>query len=140
MVLTPETVQGGQEAVPGYGCKTPPSRLVLPPWFPNWPLANRALWSGTSRSAGYELADHDWSEQRGTALEWAQQRQDRFHLTAMPSPCCGKRVFRTRRRSSHGTFRRASQTEKPGPQKKQQSQALAGPAPHHFGGGFRWSL
>jgi len=39
-MLTPETIQGGQDAVPDYGCKMPPTRLVLPPWFPNWPLTN----------------------------------------------------------------------------------------------------
>jgi hypothetical protein len=36
-MLTSATLQGGQGAVPGYGCKTPPTRLVLPPWFPIWP-------------------------------------------------------------------------------------------------------
>ena len=69
MVLTPETVQGGQDAVPGYGCNMPPTRLVLPPWFPNWPLTNRASWSGAARSTGYELAGHGRPEQRGTALD-----------------------------------------------------------------------
>jgi len=67
-VLTPETVQGGQDAVPDFGCKMPPSRLVLPPWFPNWPLTNRASWCGAACSSGYEFAGHGWPEQRGTAL------------------------------------------------------------------------
>src|SRR6266436_1807561 len=72
MMLTPETVQGGQDAVPGYGCNRPPTRLVLPPWFPNWPLTNRASWSGAARSTGYELAGHGRPEQRGTALDWTR--------------------------------------------------------------------
>lgn len=71
-MLTPETIQGGQDAVPGYGCKTPPPRLVLPPWFPYWPLTNRASWYEASRFAGYELAGHAWSEQTGTALDRTQ--------------------------------------------------------------------
>ncbi len=72
-MLTPETIQGGQDAVPDYGCKMPPTRLVLPPWFPNWPLTNRASWNGATRSTGYEFAGHDRPEQRGTALAWNQE-------------------------------------------------------------------
>ena len=72
-MLTSATFQGGQDAAPDCGCKTPPSRLVLPPWFPTWPLTQRASWSGRSaraeRAAGYELAGHAWPEQRGTALD-----------------------------------------------------------------------
>jgi hypothetical protein len=36
-MLTSATVQGRQGAVPGYGLKTPPTRLVLPPWLPTGP-------------------------------------------------------------------------------------------------------
>jgi len=73
-MLTPETIQGGQGAVPCSGCNTPLSRLVLPPWFPNQPLSNRASWSGvcSANATGYEFAGHVWSEQRGTALERIQ--------------------------------------------------------------------
>jgi hypothetical protein len=71
-VLTSATVQGGQDAVPGYGCKTPPTRLVLPPLVPH--LAPDAkgimVWRWPEPSAaGYELAGHAWPEQRGTALD-----------------------------------------------------------------------
>ena len=72
-MLTSATFQGGQDAAPDCGCKTPPSRLVLSPWFPTWPLTQRASWSGRSaraeRAAGYELAGHAWPEQRGIALD-----------------------------------------------------------------------
>jgi hypothetical protein len=71
-MLTSATFQGGQDAAPDCGCKTPPSRLVLPPWFPTWPLTQRASWSGVRpepSAAGYELAGHAWPEQRGTALD-----------------------------------------------------------------------
>ena len=71
-MLTSATFQGGQDAAPDCGCKTPPSRLVLPPWFPTWPLTQRASWSGVrlaASAAGYELAGHAWPEQRGTALD-----------------------------------------------------------------------
>ena len=69
---TSATFQGGQDAAPDCGCKTPPSRLVLPPWFPTWPLTQRASWSGVRlepSAAGYELAGHARPEQRGTALD-----------------------------------------------------------------------
>jgi hypothetical protein len=72
-MLTSATFQGGQDAAPDCGCKTPPSRLVLPPWFPTWPLTQRASWSGVRlepSAAGYELAGHIRPEQRGTALDW----------------------------------------------------------------------
>ncbi len=71
-MLTSATFQGGQDAAPDCGCKTPPSRLVLPPWFPTWPLTQRASWSGVRlepNAAGYELAGHARPEQRGTALD-----------------------------------------------------------------------
>ena len=71
-MLTSATFQGGQDAAPDCGCKTPPSRLVLPPWFPTWPLTQRASWSGVRlepSAAGYELAGHARPEQRGTALD-----------------------------------------------------------------------
>ncbi len=71
-MLTSATFQGGQDAAPDCGCKTPPSRLVLSPWFPTWPLTQRASWSGARlepSAAGYELAGHARPEQRGTALD-----------------------------------------------------------------------
>jgi hypothetical protein len=72
-MLTSATVQGRQGAVPGYGLKTPPTRLVLPPWLPTWPLTQRALWSGAwlkPSATGYELAGPRIGlEQRGTALD-----------------------------------------------------------------------
>jgi hypothetical protein len=36
---TPRTNLGGRDAVPGYGCKTPPSRLVPPSQAPKRPRA-----------------------------------------------------------------------------------------------------
>ncbi len=67
-MLTSATLQGGQDAVPGCGSKTPPSRLVLPPWFPTWPLTQRASWSGARpepSAAGYELVRPCVASSRG---------------------------------------------------------------------------
>jgi hypothetical protein len=69
-MLTSATVQGGQGAVPGYGCNTPPTRLVLPPWLPIWPprKGHHGL-ALTTSAAGYELAGRTRPEQRGAALD-----------------------------------------------------------------------
>jgi hypothetical protein len=36
-MLTSATVQGGQSPRRAMARKAPPTRLVLPPWLPNWP-------------------------------------------------------------------------------------------------------
>jgi hypothetical protein len=81
-MLTSATVQGGQDAVPDYGCDTPPSRLVLPPWLPIWPQrkGHHGLALPTS-AAGYELAGRTRPEQRGAALD---------------RPCAAERLARRR--------------------------------------------
>ena len=82
-MLTSATVQGGQDAVPGYGCNTPPSRLVLPPWLPIRPQrkGHHGLALPTS-AAGYELAGRTRPERRGAALD---------------RPCAAERLARRRR-------------------------------------------
>ena len=82
-MLTSATLQGGQEAAPDCGCDTPPSRLVLPPWFPIRPQrkGHHGLALPTS-AAGYELAGRTRPEQRGAALD---------------RPCAAERLARRRR-------------------------------------------
>jgi len=69
-MLTSAPFQGEQDAVPGYGCKTPPTRLVLLPWFPNWPPTKRASWSGVclTSATGYELAGQLGPSGKGNRL------------------------------------------------------------------------
>ena len=71
-MLTSATVQGGQGGRAGLWLKNAADKIGPAPWFPTWPLTQRASWSGAGlepSAAGYELAGHDGLEQRGTALD-----------------------------------------------------------------------
>src|SRR5271165_6412655 len=69
-MLTSATLQGGQNAVPDFGCKTPPSRLVLPPWLPIRPQRKGHHGLALPMSAaGYEFAGRTRPERRGAALD-----------------------------------------------------------------------
>ena len=120
-MLTSATFQGGQDAAPDCGCKTPSSRLVLPPWFPTWPLTQRASWSGVRlepSAAGYELAGHARPEQRGTALDRLSNvaveivglSQCRAQPLCRRSRCRRTRAASASRPRVHGGSRRPAST------------------------------
>jgi hypothetical protein len=107
-MLTSATFQGGQDAAPDCGCKTPPSRLVLPPWFPTWPLMQRASWSGVRvepSAAGYELAGHARPEQRGTALD--RLRNAAFEIVGLSQRRTGRPSRRRHPRAGSACRQRA---------------------------------
>ena len=55
--------------MPDYGCKTPSSRLVLPPWLPNRPSEKGIMvWRFPMSAAGYEFAGRVRPKAKGSRL------------------------------------------------------------------------
>jgi hypothetical protein len=78
-MLTSATLQGGQVAVPDYGCKTPSSRLVLPPWLSNRPGEKGIMvWRFPMSATGYEFAGRARPEAKGSRLGSALHKASRL--------------------------------------------------------------
>ena len=113
-MLTSATFQGGQDAAPGCGCKTPPSRLVLPPWFLTWPLTQRASWSGVRlepSAAGYELVRPRTALSRGEP-PWIGCRPSPSKSSALSQPT-GRPSKRRRPRAGSASRQRTRDERQP---------------------------